>query len=210
MSEEEQEGEPAINPEKLEEIEEKADDPEEAETLRAQAMLEEQKKKQEQREAGEGEGVDPALGDTQMYEEDDINPEELLEDVPEEKREKWIDSLVFDGEVVEECEMAGGNLTATFKVRSGSDSLDIAEVPKDVQGGDPQATIQYVNTKMSIRRLALVTQAVNGNRIGSTPDEREEWLEDRPSPFLNRMLEEYNDLEMKLSAVLRAGDIKNS
>lgn len=210
MSDPEQndEGEPVINPERLEQIDQQADDEEEAEAMKAGAMLEQQRQAEQERGGPQQDEVDPALADNQIYEEE-IDYEDLLEDVDEETRDKWMDQLVLEGEIVHQEEIADGRITATFKVRSGDDSLDLAEVPREVQDEDPEATIQYINTKMSLRRLALVTMKVNDESIGSTPDEREQWFRDRPGPFANRLLEAYNDLEMKISAVLRAGDIKN-
>lgn len=204
----EQNPEEVINPERLDQIEEQAEDEEEAETMKMQEMMRQQKKQQEQRENAGQPQAEPAMNDTQIYGQD-VDPEEMLEDVPEKKQEKWIDQLVFEGEITEQCEMAGGKIQATFRVRSGDDSLELAEIPKEVQGEDPQATIQYVNTRMSLRRLALVTLKVNGESIGTTVDEREEYFRERPSVFANRLHEEYNDLEMKITAVLQAGDIKN-
>lgn len=203
----------------LKEAEAMADDEDEASVKQLQEMLDQQEKMAREK----GNAVDPSqnnddepedvpapLGENQLNQDEaEARMKELLEDVPEEKRKEWIDAIVFQGEIIEQVDFADGLATATFRVRTGEDALDLSQMPSDLAGDNPDLAVQHINTKMTLHRLAIVTQRINGESIGNSVEKREQWLSDRPGPFSSRLNEKYNELELKIKSVLRAGDLKN-
>lgn len=184
---------------------------------------EDQMKQQEQQEKNQNETEENDGGDEQStvegdpFENQQQDPYDIsLDDIPEAVQSQWIEQMLFEEQVTDEREIAGGEIPIVLKISTGESDVEIFELVReyieDVQDKTQDAySDSEINTMVSIAHCALAVVEIKGEKPGgSSPMRRFKWFNKKPIPLINRILKEYQRFEYELSLVLDQEDgIKN-
>lgn len=134
-----------------------------------------------------------------------------LDEIEDEKLDRWIEELLFGEPIQDSREIAGGRVELQLSINTGEENMKVSMKVREEMQDKEQATNQYVSTFIAIVQAAHAIEKVNGDRIGDDSlDAKIKWLRDKPAIFTDQILEEYEKFEAEVATLLsEEADIKN-
>ncbi len=186
-----------------------------ADEIAAEAKEEEDTEKEQEQQEAQQQG--PAQANNGMQQAvagavgQDLSNEVNLEELPDEKKERWVEELILGDEVVDTRELAGGKIELELAINTGQDSLDITKQVEKILDNDENPTPRYFQTAMALINAAHAIKTVNGKVPGGEGTEAKfEWLKGRSAILTDEILREYQMFEAEITALLREEGIKKS